>query len=58
MAVIATIALVIILVAFRLLLPPVPGFMSYFRRWGKRTTILCCSIALFAAAVAILVTKQ
>jgi hypothetical protein len=55
---IATIALIIVLVAFRLLLPPVPGFMSYFRRWGKRTTILCCSIALFVAAVAILVTRQ
>jgi hypothetical protein len=58
MALIGTIALVIILVAFRLLLPPVPGLTSYFRRWGKRTTILCCSIALFAAAVAIFVTRR
>jgi len=58
MPLIATIALVIVLVAFRLLVPPVPNLVgTYFRRWGKRTTIVLCTISLVVATLAILVSR-
>jgi len=59
MALVATVALVVLLVAFRLLLPPVPAFLAaYTARWGKRTTILLCSISLASALVAILMLRR
>ena len=54
---IATIALIVLLVAFRLLLPPGPGLVKLARRWSQRTVVVCCSIALCLAAVAILLTR-
>lgn len=59
MPLLATVALVIALVALRLLLPPVPAFWStYSRRWGKRTMILLCSMSLAGAAVLIFFSRH
>jgi hypothetical protein len=53
------IALVVVLVALRLLLPPVPGLLkSSFQRWGTRNTILLCSISLVGAVVAIFLSRH
>jgi hypothetical protein len=59
MALAATIALIVVLVAFRLLLPPAPGLLkTYVDRWGKRSTIVLCAIALVGAALMILVSRR
>jgi hypothetical protein len=59
MALALTIALVIALVAVRLLVPPVPGLLkTYVERWGKRTTIMLCAISLVGAALLILISKR
>jgi hypothetical protein len=53
-----TIVLVVVLIALRLLLPPAPGLLVFSRRWGKRTTILLCSISIVGAVVAILLLRH
>jgi hypothetical protein len=59
MSLAATITLVIILVAFRLLLPPVPGMVKiHFRRWGTRNTIILCTISAAGAALAIFFSRH
>ena len=58
MALLGTIALVILLVALRLLLPPLQNSMPYFRRWGKWNAILLCSISVIGAALAIFVSRR
>ncbi len=59
MALVLTIALVIALVAVRLLIPPVPGLLkTYVERWGNRTTIMLCAISLVGAALLILISKR
>ena len=59
MALVLTIALIVVLVGFRLLLPPVPGLLrAYLQRWGKRTTIVLCTISLACAAIAILALRR
>lgn len=59
MALVVTIALIVVLVAFRLFLPPVPGLLkTYVDRWGKRSTIMLCAIALVGAALLILVSRR
>ena len=56
MALVLTIALVILIVALRLLVPPVPGLIKTgLERWGKRTTIMLFAISLIGAALAILI---
>jgi hypothetical protein len=59
MALALTIALIVALVAVRLLIPPVPGLLkTYVERWGKRTTIMLCAISLVGAALLILISKR
>jgi hypothetical protein len=59
MALVGTIAAIVVLVAFRLLMPPLPGFLhSFSRRWRKSTTAVLCSIALAGAIVAIWVSRH
>jgi hypothetical protein len=59
MALIGTIAAIVILVAFRLLMPPVPGLVpGISHRWRKSTTAVLCSIALAGAAIAIWVSRH
>jgi hypothetical protein len=58
MALVVTIALIAVLVAFRLFLPPVPGLLqTSVKRWGKRTTLTLCAISLGVAALVILVSR-
>ena len=58
MALILTVGLVAVLVAVRLLVPPVPGLLkTSVERYGKRSTIVLCSAALLGAVVLILVTR-
>jgi hypothetical protein len=58
MALIGTIAIIALLVAFRLLAAPAPGLAALSRRFGKRTTIVLCSVALAGAAVAIALSRR
>jgi len=59
MALVLTIALVVILVAVRLLIPPVPGLLkTSMNRLGKRNTVMLCAVSLAAAVVAILISKR
>lgn len=59
MALVLTIALVVVIVALRLLVPPVPGLLKIgLERWGKRTTIILFSISLIGAALAIFVSRR
>jgi hypothetical protein len=58
MALIGTIALVTLIVALRLLLPPAPGLLQLGRGFGKRTTVFLASVAIILAAVAILVSRR
>jgi hypothetical protein len=53
------IALVVVLVALRLLLPPVPGLLKTgFQRWGTRNTILLFTISLVCAVGAIFLSRH
>ncbi len=53
------IALIVALVAFRLLLPPVPGLLKTgLQRWGTRSTILLCTISLVCAIAAIFLSRH
>ena len=58
MALTITIAVIIALVALRLLAPPVPGLAALSRRLGTREALVLCAIAVAAAVVLILVTKR
>jgi hypothetical protein len=52
------IAVVILLVAFRLLVSPFPAFSRLSKRFGTRTTVVLCSIAIAGAVVAIAVSRH
>ena len=53
-----TIALIVVLVAIRLLMPPVPGLIKTgFQQWGTRSTTLLCTIGLALGVVAIFLSK-
>jgi hypothetical protein len=59
MALWITIAVVVVLVAFRLLVPPVPGLLkASVEKVGKRSTIVLCALSLLIAAGAILVSRH
>jgi hypothetical protein len=58
MALLGTIAVIIILVAFRLLVTPVPGLAVLSKRFGTRTTAVLCSIAVAGAAMAIAFSRR
>jgi hypothetical protein len=52
------IALVVFFVSFRLLLPPVPDMIEKrFPRWGRRASIILCSISLVCAGLALLLSR-
>lgn len=54
-----TIAVVIVLVALRLLVPPVPGLLKIGReRWGRWTTITLSAISLVGAALVIFISRR
>jgi hypothetical protein len=57
MALIGTVALVILIVALRLFLPPAPGLLSLARRFGK-TMVFLASAAIALAAMAILILRR
>jgi hypothetical protein len=59
MALLVTIALVVVLVVARLMVPPVPGLVKIsIDRWGKRNTVALFAISLAAAFIVILVARQ
>jgi len=59
MALPITIALVVILVAIRLLLPPVPGLLkTSIDRLGKKTTMMLCAISLAGATLMVLISRH
>jgi hypothetical protein len=59
MALVLTIAFVLVVVALRLLSPPVPGLLKIsLERWGKRSTIMLFAISLSGAAVAIFISRR
>jgi hypothetical protein len=57
MALLGTIIVVALLVALRLLMPPVPGLLGLWRAFGKRTMAVLCSLAV-AGAVALIVLSR
>lgn len=59
MALAVTIAVVLVLIALRLLVPPVPGLLKIGReRWGKWTTVTLCAISLAGAALVIFISRR
>ena len=59
MALVLTIAFVILLVALRVLVPPVPGLLKTgLERWGKRSTITLVAISFIGAVLAILISRR
>ena len=59
MALPLTIALIVVLVLVRLLVPPVPGLLKMSNdRFGKRSTIILCAVALAGAVVLIIVSRH
>jgi len=59
MALLITIGLIIILVAARLLVPPVPGLVKLsFDKLGKRNTVALCAISFAAAVVVLLIARR
>ena len=59
MALAITIAVVIVLVALRLTLPPWPNFVKTgLERWGKKTTAVLFAVALTSAAIVLLVSRR
>ena len=59
MALPITIALIVVLVAIRLLLPPAPGLLkSSIERLGKRTTMMLCAISLAGATLMVLISRH
>ena len=54
-----TLALVVLLVSLRLLLPPVPHLLrNSLDRWGKRTTIMLCATSLAGAVLLIFISRH
>jgi hypothetical protein len=58
MTLIGTIALVALIVALRLFLPPAPGLLHLARSFGKRTAVFLTPMAIVLAAVAILASRR
>ena len=58
MALLGTIAVIVILVAARLLMAPVPGLAALSKRFGTRTTVVLCSIAAAGAVVGIALSRR
>ena len=58
MAQVVIIALFVVLVASRLLMPPAPGLLRMgLRRWGTRKTISFCAMAAAFGLVAVLLSR-
>ena len=58
MAFAIAVALVVVLVAVRLTMPPWPNYLKMgTERWGKQTTVVLFAIALAGAAIAIIVSR-
>jgi len=59
MALAITIAVVVVLVAVRLTMPPWPNFlkMGSERGWSKKATVVLVAVALAGAAIAIVVSR-
>jgi hypothetical protein len=52
------VALIILLVAFRLLVTPIPAIPRLARRFGTRTTAVLCCIGFAAGIVAIAISRR
>ena len=58
MALAITIAVVVVLVAVRLTMPPWPNFVKVgMERWGKKTTVALFAVAAIGAAIAIIASR-
>jgi len=58
MATLGTIALLALLIGFRLLCPPVPAFyQNYMQRWGKRTTLAACMVSIAGMAIVVFLSR-
>jgi len=59
MALAITIALVVVLVAVRLTMPPWPNFVKLgMERWSKQTTVVLFAIALVGAAAVLVISRH
>jgi len=59
MPLIWTIALIVAVVAFRVWGGVDAGLMTaLFKRWGKRTTVVLCTMSLIGAGVAIYLSRR
>ena len=59
MALLLTISVVVVLIAIRLLIPPVPALLKAgIERWGKFTTIILCAVSLIGAALAVALSRR
>jgi len=59
MALALTIILGVVLVAVRLLIPPVPGLLKMgIERLGRQSTIMLCAISLIGAVLVILISRR
>lgn len=52
------VALVVALVALRLLVTPFPALPRIAKRFGTRTTVILCSVAVAGAVVAIALSRH
>jgi hypothetical protein len=53
------IALIVVLVALRLSMPPVPGLLKTgLKRWGTRTTVLLCGVSVIGAVAVIFLSRH
>ena len=59
MALALTVALIVVILAVRLLIPPVPGLLKMgLDRWEKRNTIMLCAISLIGAVLVIALSSR
>lgn len=58
MVTLGMIAIILALIAFRLLVTPFPALPRLARRFGTRTTVVLCSIAAAGAVVAIALSRR
>ena len=58
MALLGTLVLIVLLVAIRLLLPPMPRLVAASRMFGKRTAIILCTIGIAGGVVLIALSRH
>jgi hypothetical protein len=59
MALLLTVGVIALLLLVRLSMPPVPGLLKMsIERWGKRNTMMLCTVAFIGAVVLIVVSRR